>query len=151
MPRRSPSINFPTGPSEQGTTEYTEQLSIESRRVIVVPDQDLPVSTVICAYNAEKYLQRALQSICEQTYQNLEILVIDDASTDGTPSVAAAAAKSDGRIRIISLEQNEGIARARQVGLENVSHDWIQFLDADDVALPTMVEKQVAALKTDPN
>ena len=116
-----------------------------------MPDQLLPVSVVICAYNAEKYLERALRSICEQTYRNLEILIIDDGSTDTTASLAGAMAAKDNRIRVVMLESNGGLAHARQVGLESVRNDWVLFLDADDIALPTMIEKQVAMLQTDTN
>lgn len=114
-----------------------------------MPNQSLPVSVVICAYNAEKYLERTLRSICEQTYQNLEILVINDASTDATASLAVGMAAEDKRIRVVTLESNGGIAHARQVGLESVRHDWLLFFDADDIALPTMIEKQVKMLQTD--
>ncbi len=114
-----------------------------------MPDQMLPISVVICAYNAERYLERALRSICEQSYRNLEILVIDDASTDATASLAAAMAAKDNRIRVVTFESNGGLAHARQFGLESVRHDWVLFFDADDIALPTMIEKQVAMMQTD--
>lgn len=116
-----------------------------------LPCQSMPVSVVICAYNAANYLERALRSICEQTYRNLEILVIDDASTDTTASLAVAMADKDDRIRVIRLDTNGGIAHARQVGLESVRHDWLLFLDADDIALPTMIERQIEMLQTDTN
>lgn len=114
-------------------------------------DQTFPISVVICVYNAEKYLAKALKSICDQSYKNLEILVIDDASTDASASIAVAMAQTDQRIRLIKLEQNGGIAHARQVGLESARNNWLLFLDADDIALPTMIEKQVAILNSDKN
>ena len=92
-----------------------------------MPKQNLPISVVICAYNAEKYLRRSLQSIQEQTYRNLEILVIDDASTDGTAAIALAIAKKDKRIRVIRLKKNGVIANARQTGLEKSRRDWVLF------------------------
>ncbi len=116
-----------------------------------MPKQNLPISVVICAYNAEKYLEGSLQNIREQTYRNLEILVIDDASTDGTGSIARAIAKKDKRIRIIRLKRNGGIAHARQIGLEKACRDWLLFFDADDIALPAMIERQVDVLKSDKN
>lgn len=109
------------------------------------------VSVVICAYNAEKYIEKSLRSICEQTYRNLEIIVIDDASTDSTASIAEALVEKDERIRVIRLKSNGGIAHARQVGLESVCHHWLLFLDADDIALPTMIERQVSLLRQDEN
>lgn len=114
-------------------------------------DQSFPISVIICAYNAEKYIERALRSICDQSYKNLEIIVIDDASTDATALQIASIIEADERIRIISLRVNGGIAHARQVGLESTSHDWLLFFDADDVALPSMIEKQVEVLRSDPN
>lgn len=112
-------------------------------------NNDLPVSVVICAYNAEKYIERALQSICEQTYRHLEILVIDDASTDATASIVTTVAEADNRILLIRLDLNGGIAHARQVGLESSRYDWLLYLDADDVALPAMIERQVEMLAKD--
>ena len=106
---------------------------------------------MICAYNAEKYIEKALHSICTQTYSNIEILAIDDASTDNTRSIIEMASRSDNRIRLISLDINGGIAHARQIGLENTCHDWLLFLDADDIALPQMIEKQVQRLSLDSN
>ena len=111
-----------------------------------VTEPNISVSVVICAYSAEKYIEKSLRSICDQTYKNLEIIVIDDASTDSTVGVVESLIEADTRIRVIRLENNGGIAHARQVGLESARHDWIQFLDADDIALPNMIEKQVKHL-----
>lgn len=116
---------------------------------MAVPEQNLPVSAVVCAYNAEKYLEKSLQSICNQTYRNLEIIVIDDASTDATADIVRRLSDSDHRIHLVRLETNGGIAHARQIGLEIVSNDWLLFLDADDIALPSMIEKQVQVLQND--
>ena len=114
-------------------------------------DNTFPVSVVICAYNAEQHIEKSLRSICEQTYSNIEILVIDDASTDTTRTIVEKIAKKDARICLVTLTTNKGIAHARQVGLENVCYDWLLFLDADDIALPEMIEKQVQKLTEDSN
>lgn len=112
-------------------------------------DQSLPVSVVICAFNAQPYIKKALKSIREQTYRNLEIIVIDDGSADSTAAIVSAESELDSRISLIRLDRNSGIAHARQIGLERSSHNWMQFLDSDDVALPTMIERQVATVLTD--
>ncbi|MEJ2697181.1 MAG: glycosyltransferase [Candidatus Sulfobium sp.] len=111
---------------------------------------NLPVSVIICAYNSENFLIQALESIQGQTHSNIEILIIDDASADATPQIAKKAAACDSRLKYVRLDVNVGIARARQIGLQSATHDWVLFLDADDIAMPEMVESQVAVLKTDP-
>jgi glycosyltransferase involved in cell wall biosynthesis len=113
--------------------------------------QELAVSVIICCYNAEKYLRNAIASIQAQIYPNIEILIIDDASKDATPQIVKEAAASDRRIKYICLEINGGIARVRQRGLEVASHDWVVFVDADDVIMPEMIEYQVSVLRTDPH
>jgi len=110
-----------------------------------------PVSVIICAYNAEKYLEKTINSVLSQTYKNIEVLIIDDASTDSTFQIIQKAAENDERIRYVKLSENSGIANARNIGLENAKYDWVSFLDADDLASPEMIEKQINLLlkKTD--
>lgn len=103
------------------------------------------VSVVIPAYNAEKFLERTLRSALRQTHRNLEVLVINDGSTDETLSIAEAIARDDKRIRIITIP-NGGVANARNVGIQAASAEFIAFLDADDLWHPSKIELQLEAL-----
>ena len=91
-----------------------------------------PLLTVIVpCYNVEKYLDKCVPSIVAQTYSNLEILLINDGSTDSTETICNEWQKRDARIRVIH-KQNEGLAFARKTGIENASAEYVAFVDADD-------------------
>lgn len=102
------------------------------------------VSVIIAAYNAENCLNRAVQSALGQTCTPLEVLIINDGSTDGTRRVIAQLEKQDHRVRGINLKKNTGPAAARNVGFDLANGEWIAILDADDAYLPTRVAKMVA-------
>ena len=104
-------------------------------------------SVVIPAYNAEPFIARTLRSVLQQTYRNLEIIVVDDGSTDRTSAVATTTAAADPRFKIFSVP-NGGVARARNYGLERASGEFVAFLDADDLWHPSKVTAQVAALSS---
>lgn len=102
-----------------------------------------PLVTVIMpAYNAERYLRNSLASIRDQTYQALEIIVIDDGSTDQTRRIAQEFAEMDSRVRILHQE-NSGVAAARNLGIRHAQGEWIAPLDADDIWHPNKIERQV--------
>ena len=101
------------------------------------------VSIVIPIYNVEKYLDRCLTSVVNQTYQNLEIILIDDGSPDACPWMCDDWAKKDERIRVIHKE-NGGLGRARNTGLEVASGAYIYFLDSDDYIVPELIEHALA-------
>jgi glycosyltransferase involved in cell wall biosynthesis len=115
------------------------------------------VSVVVPAYNAASTIRQTLNSILEQTYSDLEIIVADDVSGDGTPeeveSFAADYASSGGEvpIRVVRLSVNGGPAAARNEGVAVARGEWIAFLDADDVWLPWRIEDQFNALGTHPD
>lgn len=98
------------------------------------------VSVIIPAYNVDKYLERCLDSICGQSYSNLEIIVVDDGSSDGTPGICDRYASMDSRIRVIH-KQNEGVAVARNCALDMASGKRLAFSDADDYYEPDMIMK----------
>lgn len=104
------------------------------------------LSVIITAYNIEAYVERGVRSVCEQTYRNLEIIVVDDGSTDATGSILDRLAENDARIRVIHQE-NGGPARARNVGIGKASGDYIGFVDGDDWIDPDMYEKLFSALQ----
>jgi len=102
-------------------------------------------SVVIPAYNAELFIERTLRSVLRQTHSNLEVIVVDDGSTDKTRVIAEAAATTDDRVRIISVP-NGGVAKARNIGIAEANGEFVAFLDADDLWHPTKIELQVTAM-----
>ena len=89
------------------------------------------VSVIIPVFNAKKFLRRCLDSIIMQTYKDIEIIIIDDGSTDGSSIICDEYAEKDERFRV-THQQNKGISIARQIGLNQVSGDYLVFVDADD-------------------
>ena len=106
------------------------------------------VSVVIPAYNAAATIERALRSVAAQTYRPLEVIVVDDASTDPTATLAADFA--DLEVRVVRLTTNGGPSRARNAGIAAASGDYIAFLDSDDIWLPEKTARQVAYLDGHP-
>lgn len=97
------------------------------------------ISVIIPAYNIEKYIVRCLESVCRQTYPNLEIIVVDDGSSDNTGRIADDFAKKDKRITVIHKE-NAGVSAARNTGLDCAQGDYIGFVDGDDMIDSDMYE-----------
>ena len=99
-----------------------------------------PLITVICpAYNVEKYIKKCVDSIQNQTYKNLEILLIDDGSTDTTGRICDEFARNDKRIRVFHKE-NGGLSSARNLGLDNAHGEYLAFVDSDDYIDSEMYE-----------
>lgn len=103
------------------------------------------VSVVIPAFNAERFLATTLSSVQKQTYDTLEVLVVDDGSTDATARIAEQYARADPRIRIMT-QSNGGVASARNLGLRHARSEYVAFLDADDIWHPTKIERQLKVL-----
>jgi len=97
------------------------------------------ISIVVPVYNVEKYLDNSICHILNQTYKNLEIILVDDGSTDGSGQICDRYARKDSRIRVYHKE-NGGSSSARNLGLEMATGEFIGFLDADDYADETMYE-----------
>ncbi|WP_273838842.1 glycosyltransferase family 2 protein [Providencia rettgeri] len=89
-------------------------------------------SIVLPTYNVEKYIRRSLQSCIDQSYQNIEVIVVDDCGQDNSLEIANEFAKNDSRIKIIQYKKNVGTFHARRIGTEHASGDYILFLDPDD-------------------
>lgn len=104
------------------------------------------VSIVIPAYNAETTLDRCIGSVLNQTYQDFEIILVDDGSTDGTAQKAAAFAAADGRIRTFTIPHG-GVSGARNAGWRRATGEYLQFLDADDDLDPAFLEIMVGMLE----
>lgn len=107
------------------------------------------ISIVIPVYKVEKFLDRCVESVVNQTYMNLEIFLIDDGSPDNCPKMCDEWAEKDSRIKVIHLE-NAGVANARNTALKQASGDYIGFVDGDDYVEPDMYQQLVElALKYD--
>jgi len=100
------------------------------------------VSIIVPLYNQEKYLDACLRSICNQTYDNIEVIIVNDGSTDRSPIKAQKWVKNDRRIRLIN-KKNEGTSFARRDGYLNATGEYLTFVDNDDLLPVDAIEKQV--------
>jgi glycosyltransferase involved in cell wall biosynthesis len=124
-----------------------EPLTLPPTAPMPAPDKAPLVSVVIPTYDRGPLLERAVASVLAQTYRTLELLVVDDGSTDDTQ--ARLARIDDPRLRVIR-QGNQGVARARNRALREARGAYIAFLDSDDAWLPGKLERQVAALEAAP-
>jgi glycosyltransferase involved in cell wall biosynthesis len=109
------------------------------------------VSVVIPAYNRAKVLYFSLDSVVSQTYKNLEIIVVDDASNDDTAGIVAMYIKKDSRVRYVKHENNKGGSAARNTGIECSNGEFIAFLDSDDAWYPKKIETQLRIFTENPS
>jgi glycosyltransferase involved in cell wall biosynthesis len=107
------------------------------------------VSVVIPAFNEEKYIKKSITSILNQTYQNFEILVLDDASTDNTTEIVKSI--GDYRITLIENKTNQGVVKNLNTALNVAKGKYFARMDADDMSLPDRLEKQVRLMESDDN
>lgn len=107
------------------------------------------VSVLMCTYNREKFLARAIESVLSQSYEDLEFVIVDDGSTDGTEALIRS--YTDSRIRYLKQEQNSFYCYAANHGLRYCSGDYIAFMNSDDEWLPEKLERQVAFLEANPD
>ena len=108
------------------------------------------VSVVFRAFNCERYIGQAIESVLAQTFQDFEIVVVDDASTDGTEAILQAYAQRDERIRVVRNETNQGPVRTMNIGLQHAQGEFVAVHDGDDVSLPHRLETQVNFLRANP-
>ncbi len=109
------------------------------------------VSVVMPAYNAEKYIECAIESIVNQTYENFEFIIIDDCSQDSTPAIIKRFSDSDARIKGYRNEENLHIARSLNKGIGHSNGKYVARMDADDWAYPDRLEKQVQFMEQNPD
>lgn len=106
------------------------------------------ISVIITVYNVRPYLQMCVESVFAQTFRNLEIILVDDGSTDGSGGLCDALAGQDSRVRVIH-QPNSGVAIARNTGLDAVTGDWLYFVDSDDAISPvTLAHLWTACIRT---
>lgn len=103
------------------------------------------ISVIIPVYNGEKFLEEAILSIVNQTYHNIEIILIDDGSTDASGEICDYFANEDQRIRVIH-KQNQGVSVARNIGISKANGEYISFVDCDDICENDMFEKLYDAI-----
>lgn len=108
------------------------------------------VTVIVPVYNAKDYLEECLYTLLAQTYSNLEIILVDDGSKDGSGEICDSYSLKDGRIIVIH-QKNAGVSAARNKALDIATGEYIMFCDSDDVVAPQWVEMQVAAQKKYPN
>lgn len=107
----------------------------------------MKVSIIIPVYNCERYLDRCVESVLQQTYRNIELILVDDGSTDGSGKCCDTWAERDSRVKVIH-QANGGVSAARNAGLDMVTGDYIGFVDADDWVEPDLVECVLGAAVT---
>lgn len=98
------------------------------------------VSIIVPVYNVEKYLARCVDSLIHQTYSNIEIILVDDGSTDSSGELCDKFVLSDPRITVVH-KKNGGLSDARNTGIENASGEYLMFIDSDDFIMPEMIEQ----------
>lgn len=104
------------------------------------------ISIIIPAYNVEKYIEKCINSVLNQSYKNIEIVLVNDGSTDNTQNIIDGFTEKDNRLKIIHKE-NTGVSDTRNIGLEIANGDYIGFIDSDDEIRPNMYETLLTDIK----
>jgi len=102
------------------------------------------VSVVLAAFTAGEFIERAVRSVQRQTYSNIEIIVVDDASTDDTAAIVTRLVAADKRLSLLKLERNGGVSVARNAGFDAARGEWIAIIDADDAWESDRLQRLVA-------
>jgi hypothetical protein len=117
----------------------------------IPPAKEGPIiSIIVPAYNSEQYLRASVTSLLRQSYHNIEVVIVDDGSTDSTEEIARSIAQDDGRVRFHKLTKNSGSYVARNAGLSLATGEIVTVHDSDDFAHPQKIERQVRPLTEDP-
>lgn len=98
------------------------------------------ISVLMAVYNCDRYLREAMDSILNQTWDDFEFIIVNDGSTDNSLQILKE--YSDKRIKIVTYEENKGVAHARNIGLEHCTSEYVALMDADDIALPDRLKLQ---------
>ncbi len=109
------------------------------------------VSVLMPAYNSEKYIAEAIDSILNQTFSDFEFIIINDGSTDSTPDIVKKYAKQDKRIKFIDNKKNRGVAAIRNMLLDSASGEYLMYQDSDDVSMPNRIETHVVFMDSHPD
>lgn len=112
-----------------------------------IEDQTELCSIIMPAYNSEKYISEAIESVLKQTYTNWELLIVNDCSTDNTEEIIKSYQQRKTKIKLINQKENQGVANARNTGIQNAKGKYIAFLDADDIWREEKLQKQIQILQ----
>ena len=107
----------------------------------------MKISIITPSYNSIKFIEETILSVLAQTYQDWEMIIVNDVSTDGSEKFIEEYVKKDSRIKLIKLSKNSGAAKARNRAIEEATGRYIAFLDSDDTWLPNKLEKQVTLMQ----
>ncbi|MFA5407240.1 MAG: glycosyltransferase [Bacilli bacterium] len=124
------------------TAKFCDKKYHKLEKEILKNIDDIKVSVIIPFYNRLDLVKKAVNSVIHQTHENIEIIIVNDGSTEKA-KVIADLAKKDKRIKYIDLEQNKGAANARNVGMDNATGEYIAFLDSDDLFKKKKIEEQL--------
>ena len=105
------------------------------------------VSIIMPAYNAEKTIVFSIESVLSQSYSDLELIIINDCSKDGTKEIVEHYAKSDNRVVVINNKENQGVSKSRNIGIQVAKGEYIAFLDSDDIWDKSKLKKQLHVMK----
>lgn len=125
-----------TGDIFLGILKWMERAYMQDKVTVVTP-----------SWNSEKYIQETIKSVQAQTYQNWEMIIVDDCSTDKTIEIIESIAKVDPRVQVLRQDKNSGAGAARTRSMQNATGRFIAYLDADDIWKPDKLEKQVQFMK----
>ncbi len=126
----------------------SDEISVVDKNAVgTIVEKDL-ISVIVPVYNVENYIRKCIESILNQTYKNLEIILVDDGSPDNCGKICDEYAKIDSRVKVIH-KQNGGVSSARNAGLEIAKGDYVAFVDGDDFIEQDMYEKMHLSLKKD--
>ena len=129
----------------------TEEGYSSKARSQLSEDSGPPIVTVVMpVHNASSYVREAIQSIQKQSVRSIEIILVDDASTDGSTHILQNAAKNDERIQLVVNEHNKGNYPSRNIGLAMAKGEFVAVMDSDDIAYPQRLERQVSFLRENP-
>ncbi len=120
-------------------------ISIKNKSAALLQDMNQKVSIIMPAFNAERYIAESISSVLAQDYQNWELIIVDDGSTDNTPTIVSIFQKTDERIKYF-WQKNGKQGKARNKGIEETEGSFVAFLDADDIWNPTKISQQVNLL-----
>ena len=108
------------------------------------------ISIIVPVYNVEKYLDKCVQSLLNQTYKNIEIILVDDGSPDNSGIMCDEYAAKDSRVKVVH-KQNGGLVSARNAGFDVMTGDWHMYVDSDDWIDLNTCEKLIAAINRHPD
>lgn len=129
--------------------KHAECFWVDGKHFNTPRNEDKKISVIMAAYNVADYIEDSIYSILNQTHHNLELIIVDDCSTDNTVEIIESI--KDPRILLIKLPENKGTYYARNVGIKRTTGKYIAFQDGDDLSYPQRLEVQLDALLSDPN